>query len=122
MIENPMYADYPEDDEPAFEIPGIDDCDYLYSASDGDTCIYIAVQEHPYEPGIYYANVIIDCESGSFCDDLETMAGPFETPEDACRQLAHHFDWFLDNPSGDDPQPIGYCDETAKILGPHPTT
>jgi hypothetical protein len=112
MIENPMYSSYPEDEEPDFEIPGIDDCDYLYTASDGDGSVYIRVQESPHVPGIFYASVTVDSESGSFADDLEIGAGPFDSPDEACRKLAHHFDWFGENGVGE----VELCSDTKRAL------
>jgi hypothetical protein len=39
------------------EVPGIDDCDHLFSVSsrDGDESIYIRCQEFEWEGGTYYA-------------------------------------------------------------------
>ena len=116
MTTNPM--DYcpseHEEDETNFEIPGEDDCDFTFSASDGDGTVTIRVQEHPYEPGIFYASVAVDSESASFVGDLETMAGPYDSPEDACRALSHHFDWFMNCPTGGE---IEFCSDACKALG-----
>lgn len=102
-IDSPQWDNWTED-EPDFEIPGIDDCSHLFTLSDGDGSLYIRIQEHPGEPGIFYASATIDSEAGAFVEDLETMAGPYDSPAHALKDLAHHASWFDDNPGEDAPE------------------
>ncbi len=57
------------------EIPGIDDCDLLLSATTRDslTSIYLKLQEFEWEGEKHWAGAaLIDCDKAHFCDDLAT--------------------------------------------------
>ncbi len=117
---NPQEADWTED-EPAFEVPGIDDCDHLYSLTsrNGNSSVYIRVQED--EEGKFHAAMTVDvsAEGGdcdNFCEDLPAEEGPFGLPEHACAaNLAAAREWFRDNRLA-----FVYCDNSRRIAKKYP--
>jgi hypothetical protein len=95
-----LEDDFPEDDDDSFEVPGIDDCDHLFSASshDGNSSVYCRV--HPKEDGLgpnrFAAALTVDCEH--FTDSLPADEGPHDTPEGAFLANVRHIrEWFKDN-------------------------
>jgi hypothetical protein len=79
------------------EIPGIDDCDMLYSlcTRDGNDSVYIRCQEVGDK---WYYQCTIDCNTGSFCDNYGSQEGPFDSPEEAAMHaLPAAKEWFYDN-------------------------
>lgn len=95
------------------KIPGIDDCDYLYSLSsrDGETSAYLKVQENP-RTGKYHCELIWDDDVGHYCGDIPCEAGPFKTPEDAILEnvdMMRHL--FTDQGIS-----FVYCNDTRKVV------
>lgn len=112
-----LEQDYDDSDEsPAFEIPGIDDCDFLYSlySRSGDDSVYIRV--HECNPGEYHAALTVDSETGHFVEDIPGNPGPFKLPEHACAanlELAR--DWFRQNKLA-----YCYCNASQKVARKYP--
>jgi hypothetical protein len=83
-----LETDYDDsDDPPSVEVPGLDDCDYIYSLSSrsGHTSVYIKV--HECLPGKFYAELIVDSsapEGDNFATTIPGERGPFRLPEHAC--------------------------------------
>lgn len=117
-IQNPQWDDY-NDEETAPEVPGIDDCDFLYSLSSrsGDSSVYIRVQET--SPGEYHAELTVDCnapEGDNFVDDLPGDYGPFKLPEHACAaNLENAREWFRDNGLA-----FVYCSQARRVARKYP--
>lgn len=120
---NPQEADWLEEDEEiAFEVPGIDDCGHLYSLTsrDGNSSVYIRVEENP-ETGKYHAALTVDVSAegddcDNFCDDLPADEGPFGLPEHACAaNLATARGWFRNNRLA-----FIYCDDSRRIARKYP--
>lgn len=113
---NPQEADWLEEDEEiAFEVPGIDDCDHLFNRAsrDGNSSVYIRVEENP-ETGKYHAALTVDTEH--FVEDLPADEGPFGLPEHACAaNLATAREWFKDNHLA-----FVYCDQSRRIARKYP--
>lgn len=102
----------PENDAP--DVPGIDDCDYLYSLSSrsGDSSVYIRV--HETSPGEYHAALTVD--SSNFCEDLPGESGPFKLPGHACAaNLEHAREWFKDNRLA-----YVYCNDSRRVARKYP--
>lgn len=112
-LSDPPCYDCPN--EPEIEVPGIDDCDHLYSLSSrsGDDSVYIRV--HQFDDG-YFAQLTVDSETGHFVDDIGGIEGPYDLPEFACRELVETArQWFRDNGLA-----YVYCDETRCIVRADP--
>lgn len=98
---------------PNVDVPGIDDCDYLYSLASrgGDSSVYIRVHEHR---GKFYAAIAVDCnapEGDNFTEDLPAFSGPFGLPEHACAaNLETAREWFRNNRLA-----YVYCDDSRRI-------
>lgn len=101
------------------EVPGIDDCDFLYSLSSrsGNSSFYIRVQET--SPGVYHAETTVDSnapEGSNFCEDGDCNPGPFKLPEHACAaNLEHARQWFHDNGLA-----YVYCTDSRRVARKYP--
>lgn len=112
---NPQEADWTED-EPAFEVPGIDDCDHLFSLTsrDGNSSVYIRVQAD--DDGKFHAAMTVDvsAEGGdcdNFTEDLPAEEGPFDSEFAACAaNLPTAREWFKDNHLA-----FVYCDDSRRV-------
>jgi len=92
------------------EIPGIDDCDMLYSTTsrDGRDSVYIRTQEIG---GEWYHQISVDSETGHYCEDMGGPRGPFKTSADAARDaLPDAREWFGYNQCS-----FCYCDNLRPI-------
>lgn len=81
-----------------------DDAEWIGDENDG---CYVQIAEQTSEeyqsgtglpkPG-WYCTVVLDCETGSFVEDLHTDAGPFETADEAL-EFGHAVatDWCITN-------------------------
>lgn len=100
---------------PSNNVPGIDDCDQLYSLSSrsGDTSVYIRV--HEVESGKYAAALTVDSnapEGGNFCEDLPADEELHGTPELAFRaNVETARQWFKDNRLA-----YVYCNGSRRIV------
>jgi hypothetical protein len=108
-----------DDDCPEFGEFTIGEGDYTFSASDGESSVEIRVTEHPEKPGEFFADVVLDAEH--FSADLETMAGPYASPCEACVGLAHHFNWFLEPGNSDNGEEVELCGDAKQCLQPRPS-
>lgn len=101
------------------EVPGIDDCDFLYSLTSrsGDSSVYIRVQET--SPGKYHAALTVDVnadDGDNFCQDLPGEEGPFSLPEHACAaNMGTAREWFRDSRLA-----FVYCNNSRKIARKYP--
>ncbi len=86
---------------PSMQIPGIDDCDHLFSASsrNGMDAIYIRIKEYEFDGRVfYYYQKTLDCESNHSCDDLGGIEGPFFNLKTLLFQAAEESrEWFKGN-------------------------
>lgn len=96
------------------DVPGIDDCDHLFSLTSPSGCssVYIRVQQHG---SVYYAAGTVDSdapEGPNDCSDFPLDEGPFDSPDTA---LLHNVEaareWFRDNGLR-----YVYCNDTRKIV------
>ena len=112
--EEPDYNDS-DDADKAIEVPGIDDCDYLYSLSSrsGHSSVYIRV--HEVEPGKYKAAISVDSnapEGDNFCEDLPDDGELHGIPELAFRaNVEAAREWFRDNRLA-----FVYCSDSRRIV------
>ena len=109
----PEYdLEYDEDVEETFEVGGIDDCEYLFSASDdNENTVYVCIDKNP-DNEKYYATGIIDCGTGHFVESICENEGSFESVEEAFWGVSGCFDWFVNN----DIAEYEYCEESKKML------
>lgn len=110
-----LEEDYDDSDETATpEVPGIDDCDFLYSlcSRSGNSSVYIRVKET--SSGTYHAAMTVDVdapEGDNYVDSLPAEEGPFKLPEHACAaNLEYAREWFRDNRLA-----YVYCSNTRKV-------
>lgn len=115
-IDPPDFESYPEDDEDiAPSVPGIDDCDHLYSLSSrsGDTSVYLRIQEA--KPGRYYCQLTVDSnapEGDNFVEDITGIEGPYALPEFAFRDNVEAArEWFRNNRLA-----YVYCSDSRRIV------
>jgi hypothetical protein len=75
--------DYPpEYDEPEGDIEYEEDEAAIFGDGTDNTLVYVGQCRCC---GAWHANVTVDCETGSFVDDLATDLGPFSSREEAVK-------------------------------------
>ena len=112
-IQNPQWDDWDEsEDNEDFTVPGIDDCDFLYSLTsrNGNDAVYIRI--HQFGPQDFRAAITVDSETGHFVEDLPANEGPHGIPELAFRaNVEAARKWFRDNGLA-----YVYCDDSRRIV------
>lgn len=109
-IDPPCFDTYPEDDDHDVVVPGIDECDHLFSLTSrcGDFSVYTRVQED--EDGKFHAALSVD--TPFFADGLPADRGPHNTPREAfLANLETSRGWFKDNSLQ-----FVYCDDARRAV------